>query len=95
VTARAIPEDSQPNVPPRDTASLRGALLCFPGGHVDTSRLVSSHAGPTPSTQLTHDQLLVMARDALDRIHSDDSGDPKRTARFALECLRDALERWP
>lgn len=50
MTARALPEDGPSNVPPRDTAALRGALLRFPGGPVNVSSFVEAHPGPTPSS---------------------------------------------
>jgi hypothetical protein len=43
-------EDGPPNVENRDTASMRGVMLPFTGGPVDTSGMRASHNGPTPTT---------------------------------------------
>lgn len=69
--------------------------LRFAGGVVELASAPASHDGPTPTTRLTSQELVAMAREALDRATNGTSGDPRRSAAFALDCLIDAVERWP
>lgn len=106
MTANLLREDeSFPTAEPPEPRGAQiiplGELLMkhtleFHGGPVDTNAMPASHPGSvTPTTRLTSQQLVTMARSALDRITSGDSSDPKGDGQFALDCLIDAVERWP